>query len=45
MDVDTDGRINNIKMYERNVTQDYELDLNMISDVLPEVNSKEFLRL
>jgi len=30
MGVDTDGRINNIKMYQRNITQDCELDLNMI---------------
>jgi len=40
MDVDIDGRIINIKMYERNITQDCELDLNMISEFLPEVNSK-----
>lgn len=45
MDVYIDGIINNIKMYERNITQDCELDLNMRSDVLPELNSKEFLRL
>lgn len=45
MDVDTDGSINNIKMYERNILRDRELDLNIRSDVLPEVNSKEFPRL
>jgi hypothetical protein len=45
MDIDIDGRINNIKMYVINITQDCELDLEIISDVLPEVNSKEFLRL
>ena len=45
MDVDIDGRFNNIKIYKRNITQDCELDLNMISDILPEVNSIKFLRL
>lgn len=45
MDVDIDGRINNIKMYETNIMRDRELDLNRRSDIPPEVNSKEFPRL
>jgi len=44
MDVEIDGRINNIKMYERNIRQDCTLGLNMISDVLPEVDSKDYFR-
>jgi hypothetical protein len=45
MDADTHGRIYNIKMYERNILRDHVLDLNIRSDVVPEVISKEFPRL
>lgn len=45
MDVDINGRINNIKIYETNIMRDRELDLNTRSDVPPEVNSKESPRL